>query len=328
MLCVNVDTEEEFQWAKTFSKENTSTRASRYLHLGQDIFKKYELKPTYLIDYPITNDEYAAELLGDWSRSGECLVGAQLHPWVNPPYEEVVCVQNSYPCNLPLNLEKRKLEVLTQAITEAIGTAPRIYKAGRYGIDIRRTGILESLGYCVDTSVVPYRSYAGAGGGTDFYGFASQPFWIEEQDNVLFLPVTQELVGLLRHIGRKGGSRYLFNRLSSKFHLPGLFSRMGLLERIMLSPEGLSDKDLLRLLDCMVSDGHKVFCLSFHSPTLMTGSTPYTRNSEDLNRFLRRIEMVLDHFFGKLGGVATNPIALYDLWKGNMPADIRQGQSS
>lgn len=311
MLCVNVDTEEDFQWDKGFSRENISTESLEQLPVSHKIFRNYGIRPTYLVDYPIISDPEATEMLRGWAQADECLVGAQLHPWVNPPYEEVVCTQNSYPCNLNPALEKSKLSILTKAITEAIGTAPRIYKAGRYGLDIRRIAHLAEQGYYVDTSVTPFRSYSGTGGGPDFFGFPSKPFWLETQQDVLFLPATVEMVGLLRHIGRKRLSRHLFSRLASRMHLPGMLARTGLLERIMLTPEGVSEEELLRLLDCMVSDGYKMFCFSFHSPTLMVGCTPYTRNEAELKTFLRRIEVVLDYFFGKLGGVATDPMELY-----------------
>lgn len=311
MLCVNVDTEEEFQWDKGFSKENTSTKSSRQLPVSHKLFRNYGIKPTYLVDYPIISDPQTTEMLRDWALAEECLIGAQLHPWVNPPYDEVVCVQNSYLGNLNAAQEESKLNVLTQTITEAIGTAPRVYKAGRYGLDMRRSALLVEQGYCVDTSVTPYRSYTGAGGGPDFFGFPSQPFWRDARRDILFLPATVEMVGMLRHVGRKRISRHLFSNLASRLHVPGMLARMGLLERIMLTPEGVNETELLRLLDCMVADGYKMFCFSFHSPTLMVGCTPYTRNESELETFLRRIEVVLDHFFGKLGGVATDPMALY-----------------
>ena len=154
-LCVIVDTEEEFDWMAPFSRRNALVTSIRDLNLGHTIFRRYGLRPTYLVDYPVIADARAGEILGPWVEAGEAIVGAQLHPWVTPPFEEVVCPQNTYACNLDENLERRKLASLTEKIHAVLGLRPRVYKAGRYGLDIRREHILRELGYTVDTSVMP-----------------------------------------------------------------------------------------------------------------------------------------------------------------------------
>ncbi|MEM8987209.1 MAG: polysaccharide deacetylase family protein [Pseudomonadota bacterium] len=311
LLCVNIDTEEEFDWTKPFSRDNTSVRSVKYLHRAQTIFKSYGVKPCYLIDYPIAADPYACEVLQLWADEGDCLVGAQLHPWVTPPHEEVVCPYNSYPCNLPSDLERRKIRILTETIEASVGVRPTIYKAGRYGIKLKRIWALAEEGYEVDTSVVPYKSYAGLGGGPDFFGYPDQPFWPDaDETRVMCLPVTQSLVGVMRDAGRRGLGRVVFGRDGIKFRLPGLFSRLGLLERIMLSPEGVSVDAMRRLVDGMIDDGKRVFALSFHSPSLQTGRTPYVRSEEELSEFLYRIEAMIDYILTDKGGAPATPLEI------------------
>src|SRR5690606_3042052 len=125
-----------------------------HLHTGHAIFRRYGLRPTYLVDYPVASDGAAQDLLGRWLQDDECVVGAHLHPWVNPPHEEVVCLINTYPCNLPADLERAKLQTLTRKIVDTLGVRPRIYRAGRYGVDPGREAMLAELGYLVDVSVV------------------------------------------------------------------------------------------------------------------------------------------------------------------------------
>ena len=48
--------------------------------------------------------------------SGRCEIGAHLHPWVSPPFDEEVNARNSYPGNLPRELERKKLAELVDAI--------------------------------------------------------------------------------------------------------------------------------------------------------------------------------------------------------------------
>ena len=316
LIYVVMDTEEEFDWTAPFGRDNISVESIHDLHRGHTIFRKYGIKPAYLVDYPIINNEYARQILRSWAKNDECLVGAQLHPWVTPPHEEVVCPFNSYPCNLDEDLEKRKLEFLTNRISDVVEIRPQVYKAGRYGIDIHRESTLYELGYQVDTSVVPFRSYAGRGGGPDFFGLPDRPFWSEALGRVLFLPLSQTLVGPLNGMARDGLDRRIFGSIATRFHIPGILSRLGLLERIMLSPEAARLDDLRRLLDFMIGHGHKVLCLSLHSPTLTPGCTPYTKDEEGVERFLDTIDQLLHYFFSEHGGRATTPIELFELLGG------------
>jgi hypothetical protein len=56
-----------------------------------------------------------------------------------------------------------------------------------------------------------------------------------------------------------------------------------------------------------------VFTVSYHSPSLEPGNTPYVRSAADLRRFLDWLDGYLDFFFSELGGVATTPSGLFRL---------------
>jgi hypothetical protein len=62
-----------------------------------------------------------------------------------------------------------------------------------------------------------------------------------------------------------------------------------------------------RLLAAMAGQGHRLFSLTYHSPSLEPGHTPYVRNDEDLAAFLGAIEQVLTYFRDVLGGSFTTP---------------------
>lgn len=319
LLCVLIDTEEEFDWFGPLSSRNISVQSIDDIRRGQAIFRRYGLRPSYLLDYPVIADPRAAEVFGPWVEAGDCLIGAQLHPWVTPPHEEVVCPYNSYPCNLDPDLEQRKLAALTEKIRSTLGIAPRIYKAGRYGLDLAREAMLSGLGYRVDTSVVPYRSFAGAGGGPNFFGYPERLFWSGPAGRVLYLPVTQSLVGPLRFLRRHRVSQRIFGRLSSSLHLPGILARLHLLERIMLTPEGVSFAEMRKLVESMLADGERVFAFSLHSPSFMPGGTPYVRTPAERDAFLARIAQFLDYFFGQVGGRPVTPLDLLELAEATRP---------
>lgn len=78
--------------------------------------------------------------------------------------------------------------------------------------------------------------------------------------------------------------------------------------RTRLTPEGTRLAEAKRLTRRLLRDyHHRVFVLSYHSPSLDPGHTPYVRTHEDLQAFLAWIEGYLDFFFNELGGYATTP---------------------
>ncbi len=145
-LLVIVDTEEEFDW-QSFSRSAYNVESIQQQVHAQQIFDRYGIVPTYAVDYAVASQEGGYGPLREFLQDGRCGIGAHLHPWVNPPFEEEVCARNSYPCNLSMNLELRKLTALTEIISRNFGVRPVLYKAGRYGADAETTAALDALHY-------------------------------------------------------------------------------------------------------------------------------------------------------------------------------------
>ncbi len=173
-LMVVVDTEEAFDWSKPHSRAEIDVDHIRQQGRAQGLFERYGLRPTYVVDYPVATQAAGYEPLRDWMTAGRCQIGAHLHPWVNPPFDEDLSVRNTYPGNLPEPLEREKLARLTDAIETNFGRRPTIYKAGRYGIGSATGAILEQLGYEIDTSVVPRTDFR-SDQGPDFSAFERIP---------------------------------------------------------------------------------------------------------------------------------------------------------
>ena len=62
-LLVVVDTEEEFDWAAPPSRTHTSVVAMRRISRAQEVFDRFGLRPTYVIDYPVAVPEPGTLLL-------------------------------------------------------------------------------------------------------------------------------------------------------------------------------------------------------------------------------------------------------------------------
>ena len=309
-LLTFVDAEEEFDWSAQFSRSTTGVDSMLCQEPAQRILERFGAVPTYLVDYPVVAQDSGRAPLREMLQAGRCDVGTQLHAWVTPPFREQVNNRNSYPGNLPVSLEFEKIQCLTDAIEDALGIRPRIYRAGRYGAGPRTADILKHLGYLADTSVMPTWDFT-AQEGVDFTRFTAQPHWLNESRDLLEIPAASAIVGWLAGLP-DAFRRTVFAPFSDYIGGPSLTARLGLLERIKLSPEGITPAEAKRLIRHMLARGHKVFVLTYHTPSLVPGNTPYVRNQADLDRFLAWLEEIYGFFTQEVGGRCANWRDLYD----------------
>jgi len=306
ILAVVVHTEEEFDWRKPHDRRATTVEHMHQIGRAQAVFDQFGIVPNYVVDYPIASQLVAVAPLKEFADAGRAVVGAHLHPWVSPPHEEEVNAFNSYPGNLPRELEAEKLRRLSEQIFESFGVRPLTYLAGRYGFGPNTAEILEDLGYQVDISPAVPIDFS-SDGGPDYGGFSSDPYWFGKRGRLLGLPGSGGYVGRLR----SGGTR-LYRRLTSpamkRTKIAGLVARLRLLERIRLSPEDYDVQEMRRLTAALLEDGVRVFVFGFHSPSVMPGGTPYVSCAADVDRFLERCRCYFDYFLGQLRGTTMTPL--------------------
>ena len=126
-LLIVVDTEEEFDWTRPFSRESIATRSIPAQARAHEFYDRFGIVPTYVVDFPVATDPEAVRFLRGLRDAGKAEIGAHLHPWVTPPHVEQVNIRNSYHCNLPPELERAKIAALTEAIeTELRRAADRL----------------------------------------------------------------------------------------------------------------------------------------------------------------------------------------------------------
>ena len=302
VLVVIIDTEEEFAWHQPFDRASvgtTSIAAQPLMH--ERVFDKFGIVPTYMCDWPVATTPASVATLRCLMQQGRCEIGAHLHPWVSPPYGEAVTTFNSYAGNLPRELEYEKLRMLTAAICDAFGRAPLAFKAGRYGLGPHTCNTIAALGYTIDASVVPYTTFS-SDGGPDFRDYDEHPYWFKAGlRQLLELPVTTGHVGWLREYGRQL-DELAQGTLGRGARMGGILARTRALERIRLSPEGASGDELRRLTRSLRGGGCEVFSLTYHSPSMAPGHTPYVRNEADLEHFMATVHDYCAWFKDEIGG--------------------------
>ncbi len=303
-LFVVVDTEEEFDWNEPFRRDMTQVTAMAAQERAQAVFDRHGIRPIYVIDYPVASQPEGYGPLLPILRRGGCEIGAHLHPWTNPPFDEEVSEANSYPGNLDPATEAAKLDALLEVIRTNLGVRPNFYKAGRFGIGPHTVAMLRERGIPVDLSLLPGATFA-ASGGPDFRGLSTTPYRVGD-GSLLSMPMTRGHVGPLGRFDSWLNSA-LDTKLASAFRLRGMLSRLGLFHKVTLSPEGASTREMIALLRQLTARGVRSFVMFYHSPSLVPGNTPYVRTDAEAAAMVERIDTVCGYFTGALGGRVGDP---------------------
>ncbi len=145
--------------------------------------------------------------------------------------------------------------------------------------------------------------------GPDYTLSTAWPFWFGKERRLLELPLTVGYTGLIRRWGTTLHT-LASQPLMAKFRTPGILGRLGLLNKIWLSPEGYPTSEHLDLVRTLYRTGLRVFSFAFHSPSVEPGHTPYVGSKEDLEDFLGRCRRFFDFFFGKVNGMPSTPLTL------------------
>ena len=276
---VTVDAEEEFDWRAPLRPSGHTLHAVSRLAKFQAFCEGQGVAPVYLVDYPIATSELAGDLLRDAVSAGRAEIGVQLHPWVSPPLDEDINEFNSFAGNLRKELEEAKFVKLRDAVVANFGCAPQIYRAGRYGVGPNTAAMLTCHGIAIDSSVRARFDYSQTGG-PNFRDLPVRPWWIGRPGSLMELPLTTVFRGALRRHGP-----WLYPRLWRLPPLRGLLARIGLLERIPLTPEGVTLPEIGHAIAAAIADELPIMVFSFHSPSLQPGHTPYVRSEDDLDAF-------------------------------------------
>ncbi len=324
-ILVTVDTEEEGLWGGNYRPTGNTVTNIAGVPRFQSICAQHGVRPVYLVTAPVVDDDLAASVLGEIHAQGGCEIGAHLHPWCTPPLEDPNGRAYSFMCNLPLDLQRRKLTWLSERIETRFGSRPVSFRAGRYGLDMAGARALADLGYRVDSSVIAFSNFSSERG-PDFSRAPFKPYYLEGDD--LCRPNPQ---GFLLEVPVSVG----FNRSNfaaawrlrqaamrspwRQFKAVGIVDRLGLAKRIKLSPEQASAAEMIQLASAALAQGAPALVMLLHSSSLAPGHSPYVADARRLDQFLADLDRTLEYCVGRRG---MTPATLAELapWGPNLAA--------
>lgn len=303
-LAIVIHTEEEFDWNADFNVNSTAVTHGNELLNCVKRLSEHGAKTTLAMDYAFVNSKQGkaciTKIKQDETTRKSIEFAAHLHPWVNPPWEagekDTISEPLSYPGNLSYEQEFAKLSSLTEKIKTETNSSPLTYLAGRYGIGKNTDQILKQLGYAVDVSISPFADFRHQHG-PDFRKYNNNTML---KDGLLHWPHTSAVVSpfsFVRKVFNSSPSAYSSSALTMR-----LFKKLTRARLHRLSPEGFSLSDMQNVTRYQYALGQQCFILSFHSPSVKPGLTPYVTSTKQLEEFNEKIFKFVNWFKTSMNG--------------------------
>lgn len=304
-LSIVIHAEEEFDWDGGFYRSNTKVNHGTALIELVDQLINVGAKVTLAMDYPFVCSDDGKRVIQHFKllKGSKIEFATHLHPWVNPPFEndqDEVISRDSFPGNLPRDLEFNKIRALTEKIEEETGTRPVTYLAGRYGIGGNSAEILKELGYKVDLSISAYTNFSHVAG-PNFVSYTNQVY---TKDDLIYIPHTCSMIAINKLIGTYFNSTPSTLGFLQRNKLYPLVSKLLRITKYRLSPEGFSYTHMRAMTEDQMKIGQNEFILSFHSPSVSVGGTPYVRTEKELKCFKTTLFEYIE-WFNSISGSAT-----------------------
>jgi len=307
-LIITIDTESDNQW-DDFLVRNISLENLKEIPRLQRLFNKLEVRPCYLITYPVAASENAVSMLREFLSGGICEIGTHLHTWSTPPISDSEIENRSFLHSLPKDLQKEKFENLHNKIVENLKIEPKSYRGGKYSFDAGLLGMLEEKGYSLDTSVTPFNNWSHIGG-PDFVGCVTRPYFPSRTDafkrgdsSVLEVPIS---IDFDRNM--PDGLKKLILRAPLMFHMQGILRRLGLCKLVWLDPSFQTFSEMKRLVDLILKrEENPCINLMFHSSVLLAGGSPYNKTKKDVSNFYQKLGLILSYLINDRAVVNLMP---------------------
>jgi hypothetical protein len=316
IFVLTIDTEEEWDWSGPFPQQNANVENIDKLPAFHSICEDLGIRPTYFVDYAVSDNANAVAKMQTFATKGNCEIGAHLHPWCNPPYFGEVGEAESHVVNLPVEQVLQKLDVLIASLETGFGIKPKSFRTGRWGIDNKVMALLVQSGINVDSSVYPFyeNEYFSCGGASTlpYWPDLNDPFQHGSQDTLYELPVT---------VGFNRPQFTLANQIHTAFAKPplswtrfnGLAWHTHLLRKTYLCPELSSTQDMLTLCDTVIKKGYPVLHMYMHSSSLLVNqndllggeNTPFDFISDAITKVVTQLKSTYDIEFCTISEAAS-----------------------
>jgi peptidoglycan/xylan/chitin deacetylase (PgdA/CDA1 family) len=247
----------------------------------------------------VARDAESARLLREAASGGD-EIGAHLHAWETPPEGPGDGTARPYIYEYEPGLRLAKLRALTETLTEVFGAPPVSYRAGRWGLDALELRHLASLGYHVDTSIVPGHDFSRSVGrsrsGPDFRRYLTGGLvhpWRDE--GIWEVPASATTIGTVGGTGVGAALARACWRRSDPLRrgVEAFCRKAGLCDLVWVRPLAHPRAALAAAAAALVARGAPVLNVMFHSSEAFEGTSPKSRTALEVDRFYGDLEAIV-----------------------------------
>jgi hypothetical protein len=299
---ISIDTEADNQWEPGC---DITLKNIKFIPRFQNLCSKYRIRPTYLVTSEVCEDDFAKEILSEYLLKNSAEVGAHLHSWTTPPFQDKDGYRfndrnHAFASELPVHLMNEKIKVLAAQIETSFGVRPQSFRSGRYGFNENVAKCLVDNSFLVDSSVTPFTSWSthpgipGGIGGPDFFDQTPIPFnYHFEKGSLVEIPITILPTKFPLNVSNSLAEFY-FRNVSKSIPLKVIRKLRYKNQPLWLRPHNWMSIDLFEEL--LVESFNRrlpVIVMMFHSSELMPGSSKNYANEAAIEK----LYLLLEEFF-------------------------------
>jgi hypothetical protein len=238
----------------------------------------------------VAQDPQACRILASWQDHFQAEIGAHLHPWNTPPFQDLPHQEPVPSEQLPLDLLRAKLATLLGSLKQTLGASPRSFRMGRFDAGAQIFSLLPEFGILVDSSMVPLRQSIG---GPDHFLTPAEPFFLQAPAStatglleapLTLLPVWPRLARWVHHF-----STYFQKTTAEKWRRA--FARLG---AVGIQPTMFPLASMRTAVYLHRRRRGRTLVLYLHSSELLPGASPQFPTEASISRLVRKIRRFLE----------------------------------
>lgn len=278
-VVVTMDVEEEGLFSGRYQRRNPGVRNVAALPVLAPLSDELGFPLTLLCSHAVFADREACRTLEIMRDRHGAEIGAHLHHWSTPPYEN----EELYCPGTPVRTDKVDQELLEARLTSLLaagqafqGAPLTSFRMGRWDLKSSLFPMLQRHGIKADSSICPLRAYAG---GADHFLAPTTPYWaLGRETPFLEIPITQ--IPLLSCLPGLWQTLYKGSEKRDNFHF---------LAALSASPFWHSDPVMRACVRLLRLRGGTVLCIFWHSTEIVAGCSPQVPDEAAMHRVRARI---------------------------------------
>lgn len=278
-VLITLDVEEEGLFSGRYQRRSPGVTNIPSLRRLAPLSDELGFPLTLLCSYAVFADSGACRVLEEMRDAHGAEIGAHLHHWSTPPFENDELFTSGEPVRtdkMDRDLLEARLVSLLEAGARFQGAPLTSFRMGRWDLKNILFPMLSEHGILADSSICPLRAYKA---GADHFLAPSQPYWaLGRQMPFLEIPITQ--VPLFQGLPAYWQKKFAGSPRRDNFHFLAALSG---------SPFWHGDLVMrlcVRLLRLRRQD---VLCVFWHSTEIVAGGSPHVPDEAAVDKVLKRI---------------------------------------